>query len=183
MWASPIYLTFDFLLTRKQPAETMEEIADFCGQHNPHLICDEVFAMSVYGSPDISEAVQFKSALAFNFDDKINPQNIHVAYGMSKDFCATGFRLGVLSRNEGLITAVSTISQISWLLLFRVRVDITFSVLGWVPYIVQDIRADMLTNVEFRIEFMEKNRHLLAEHSAILTAFLREHDIPHYTRV
>ncbi|GAW27425.1 putative PLP-dependent transferase [Rosellinia necatrix] len=85
---------------------------------------------------------------------------------MSKDFCAAGFRLGVLhSRNQGLITAVSTIS-----------------VLGWVPYLVQDIWADMLTDDAFRVNFMEKNRRLLKEHSAVLMAFLREHDIPYYTK-
>ncbi|KAI0444736.1 putative aminotransferase class I and II family protein [Xylaria telfairii] len=154
-------------LGRCYPVETLREIAGFCGQHDLHLICDEVFATSVYDNPEVPDAIPFTSVLALNLDDKINPRNVHVAYGMSKDFCATGFRLGVLhSRNEGLITAVYTIS-----------------VLGWVPYIVQDIWADMLTDDGFRVDFMEKNRRLLTEHSAILTAFLREHNIPYYTKI
>ncbi|KAI1078169.1 putative aminotransferase class I and II family protein [Whalleya microplaca] len=152
---------------RCYPVETLKEIAGFCGQHDLHLICDEVFAMSVYDNPEVPDAAPFTSALALNLDDKINPQNVHVAYGMGKDFCAAGFRLGVLhSRNEGLITAVSTIS-----------------VLGWVPYIVQDIWANMLTDDGFRVDFMDKNRRLLTEHSAILTAFLQKHDIPYYSKV
>ncbi|KAI1089146.1 putative aminotransferase class I and II family protein [Rostrohypoxylon terebratum] len=154
-------------LGRCYPVETLREIAGFCGQNDLHLICDEIFAMSVYDNPEVPDAVPFTSALALNLDDKINPQNVHVAYGMGKDFCAAGFRLGVLhSRNEGLITAVSTIS-----------------VLGWVPYIVQDIWANMLTDDGFRVDFMNKNRRLLAEHSAILTTFLREHNISYYSKV
>lgn len=90
--------------------DTLKKIAAFCGQHDLHLILDEAFAMSVYDNPEFPDAVPFTSALALNLDDKIQPQNVHVAYGMSKDFCAAGFRLGVLHpRNEGLITAVSTI--------------------------------------------------------------------------
>ncbi|KAF3059812.1 1-aminocyclopropane-1-carboxylate synthase 1 [Daldinia childiae] len=151
----------------KMLLETLREIAGFCGQHDLHLICDEIFAMSVYDNPEVPDAVPFTSVLALNLDDNINPQKVHVAYGMGKDFCAAGFRLGVLhSRNEGLITAVSTIS-----------------VLGWVPYIVQDIWANMLTDDGFRVDFMSKNRKLLTEHSAILTAFLQEHEIPYYSKV
>ncbi|KAI0023443.1 putative aminotransferase class I and II family protein [Xylariomycetidae sp. FL0641] len=154
-------------LGRCYPVETLEEIAGFCGQHDLHLICDEVFAMSVYDNPDVPDAIPFTSVLALNLDDKINPLNVHIAYGMSKDFCAAGFRLGVLhSRNQGLITAVSTIS-----------------VLGWVPYIVQDIWAKMLTDDGFRVHFMKKNRRLLREHSTVLTTFLQEHGIPHYARI
>ncbi|KAF2963107.1 hypothetical protein GQX73_g10470 [Xylaria multiplex] len=154
-------------LGRCYPVETLKEFARFCGQHDLHLILDEVFAMSVYDNPAVPDAVPFTSALALNLDDRINPQNFHVAYGMSKDFCAAGFRLGVLhSRNEGLITAISTIS-----------------VLGWVPYVVQDLWANMLMDDAFRIGFMEKNRQILTEHSAILTTFLRKHNIPYYTKV
>ncbi|KAI1803418.1 putative aminotransferase class I and II family protein [Daldinia bambusicola] len=154
-------------LGRCYSVETLRAIAGFCGQHSLHLISDEVFAMSVYGNPDVPDAVPFTSIVALDLDDKIDPRNVHVAYGMGKDFCAAGFRIGALhSRNEGLITAVSTIS-----------------VLGWVPYIVQDIWANILTDDEFRINFMSKNRRLLAEHSAILTAFLREHEIPYYSKI
>lgn len=69
--------------------------------------------MSVYDNPQVPDTVAFTSALALNLENEIKPQNVHVAYGMSKDFCAAGFRVGVLhSRNEGLITAVSTIRYI-----------------------------------------------------------------------
>ncbi|KAK2595099.1 hypothetical protein QQS21_007184 [Conoideocrella luteorostrata] len=154
-------------LGRCYPAETLKEIARFCGKHDLHLVCDEVFAMSTYENPDFPAAVPFISALSLNFEDEMNPHKVHVAYGMGKDFCIGGFRCGVLhSRNEGLITAVSTIS-----------------VLQWVPYIVQDIWASMLLDDKMRVGFMEKNHRLLAEHSSILTTFLKKHDIPFYAKI
>ncbi|KAI1463629.1 putative aminotransferase class I and II family protein [Daldinia caldariorum] len=150
-------------LGRCCPVETLREIAGFCGQHNLHLISDEVFAMSVYDNLEVPDTVPFTSVLALDLEDKIDPRNVHVAYGMGKDFCAARFRIGVLhSRNEA---------------------EFLFSVLGWVPYIVQDMWASILTDDEFRIDFMHKNRRLLAEHSEILTAFLREYDIPYYSKV
>jgi aspartate/methionine/tyrosine aminotransferase len=66
--------------------------------------------MSVYKNPHGTDLAPFTSVLSLDLSDYINPQFVHVAYGMGKDFCANGLRIGVLhSRNEGLIAAVSNI--------------------------------------------------------------------------
>ena len=75
-----------------------------------HLIIDQIFAKSVYNNPKACEAAPFTSTLSLDLSDRIDPQFVHIAYGMGKDFCATGLRVGVLhSRNEGLVRAVSSI--------------------------------------------------------------------------
>ncbi|KAK8017137.1 1-aminocyclopropane-1-carboxylate synthase [Apiospora marii] len=150
-----------------QPAETLREIASFCGRNNLHLICDEVFAKSGYDSPRGSEIAPFTSILAVDWGGCIDPHLVHVAYGMGKDFCATGLRLGVLhSRNPGLVKAVTSVC-----------------VFGWVPYVTQEMWADMLLDETFLTGFFAKNRAVLAEHCAILTSFLEQHEIPYYANV
>ncbi|EPE28208.1 PLP-dependent transferase [Glarea lozoyensis ATCC 20868] len=154
-------------LGRCYPAETLREIARFCTSHELHLISDEIFAISVYVNPQAANVTPFTSILELDLDDCIDRHFVHVAYGMSKDFCATGLRLGVLqSRNEGLIAAVSSIC-----------------VFGWVSYVTQDMWADILSDEQFLVDFKTKNRQLLAKHCSIMRSFLDQHGIPFYTNV
>ncbi|KAI5920330.1 putative acc synthase [Camillea tinctor] len=154
-------------LGRCYPAASLKEIARFCGRNNLHLICDEVFAMSVYHNSQAADLAPFTSILALELDDSIDRHLVHVAYGMGKDFSATGLRLGALhSRNEGLIAAVSSIC-----------------VFGWVPYITQDMWANILEDEQFRVDFLTKNREVLTKHCTILRSFLDQHGIPYYNSV
>ncbi|TRX91993.1 hypothetical protein FHL15_007090 [Xylaria flabelliformis] len=154
-------------LGRCYPAETLEEVARFCGRNNLHLICDEVFAMSVYKNPHGIDLAPFKSVLSLDLSRCIDPQFVHVAYGMGKDFCANGLRIGVLSsKNEGLMAAVSNICLVKW-----------------VPYLAQDSWAKMLEDRKFLDAFLTKNRRLLQEHCGIVTASLDQHEIPYYANM
>ncbi|KAI1407312.1 putative acc synthase [Hypoxylon sp. FL1857] len=154
-------------LGRCYPAETLEEVARFCGRNNLHLICDEVFAMSVYKNPHGIDLSPFASVLSLDLSDYIDPQFVHVAYGMGKDFCANGLRIGAFhSRNEGLMTALANTC-----------------ITKWVPYLAQDIWAKMLEDGEFLDAFLTKNRKLLQEHCGVLTEFLDQHKIPYYANI
>ncbi|KAH7384625.1 putative acc synthase [Pyrenochaeta sp. MPI-SDFR-AT-0127] len=154
-------------LGRCYPEETIKEIARFCGRNNLHLISDEIFALSVYDNPQAAAVTPFTSILALDLKDCIEHYFVHVAYGIGKDFCATGLRLGMLhSRNEGLIAAVSSIC-----------------VFGWVPYVTQDMWADILEDEQFLADFKTKNREVLAKHFTILRSFLDRFNIPYYNNV
>jgi aspartate/methionine/tyrosine aminotransferase len=97
-------------------------VARFCGSNNIHLISDEIFAMSVYENPRASHATPFTSVISLDLNDVIAPNLVHVAYGVGKDFCASGLRIGVLfSRNDGIIAAVSSIRQDAHFLLSVTR--------------------------------------------------------------
>jgi hypothetical protein len=52
--------------------------------------------------------------------------------------------------------------------------------LGWPPYLTQDIWAKMLENEKYTEGFFAKNQQGLAEGYAFSTKFLDEHGIPYY---
>ncbi|KAL2164912.1 hypothetical protein VTH06DRAFT_208 [Thermothelomyces fergusii] len=151
-------------LGRCYPAEAVKEIAGFCGRHGLHLISDEIYANSVFENPQGPSPVPFTSVLALDLDDRIDPNLVHVVYGASKDFCANGLRLGMLhTRNKGLLDVIAGTSM-----------------LGWPPYIIQDIWAKMLDNENFTRAFLMANRQRLADQYAFATRVLDEHGIPYY---
>jgi hypothetical protein len=57
------------------------------------------------------------------------------------------------------------------------------SIFGWVPYVVQDLWADILEDEKFLDEFILENRKVLAKHFTILRTFLEQHRIPYYSNV
>ncbi len=52
--------------------------------------------------------------------------------------------------------------------------------LGWPPYIVQDLWASMLENAEYTKNFMATNQRRLAAQHALATQFLDRHGIPYF---
>lgn len=101
------------LIFNPQPVETLKAIASFCNRHKLHLILDEIYAYSVFQNPSSLDAIPFTSILSLDLSTIIDTQLVHVMYGMSKDFCANGARLGVLaSRNEGLIGAMACLRYV-----------------------------------------------------------------------
>lgn len=59
-----------------------------CERHKLHLIGDEIYALSVWESPDLPDPVSFKSILSINAAQIMDPSRVHVVWGMSKvRFC------------------------------------------------------------------------------------------------
>lgn len=52
----------------------------FCQKHHIHFISDEVYAMSIYKTPDNANAVPFTSALAIDTTDLIDANLVHILY-------------------------------------------------------------------------------------------------------
>ena len=79
------------------PAQ-LEEIVAWAEQADIHLVLDELFALSVYGSATFTSAASLRPSLG----DKT-----HLVWAFSKDFAASGLRCGVLvSENEDVVRAV-----------------------------------------------------------------------------
>ncbi|KAK0108047.1 hypothetical protein ONS95_002871 [Cadophora gregata] len=94
-------------LGRCYPPSTLAALMKFSQQNHIHMISDEVYALTVYGTgdPDLPE---FTSVLSIDAEGLINVERLHVFYGMSKDFAAAGLRLGsLISRNALLRKAVA----------------------------------------------------------------------------
>lgn len=91
-------------LGRCYSRKTLEALLQFCQKYQIHLISDEVYALSVYGSGD---SIGFVSVLSIDpVPLGVDPALVHVLYGMSKDFAAAGLRLGCLiSQNQRFLQA------------------------------------------------------------------------------
>lgn len=60
----------------------------FCETNKLHLISDEVYALSVH-TPDDKDLPNFTSVLSFDPTGLIDPERLHVLYGMSKVLAQT----------------------------------------------------------------------------------------------
>ncbi|KAE8703666.1 1-aminocyclopropane-1-carboxylate synthase [Hibiscus syriacus] len=71
--------------------DTMRNIVSFVNEKTIHLVCDEIYAATVFSSPrfiSIAEIIQ-------DMDD-CNPDLIHIVYSLSKDMGIPGFRVGIV---------------------------------------------------------------------------------------
>lgn len=70
-------------LGRCYPQETLVELLRFAASKDIHLISDEIYALSVYKRQD-RPSENFTSIRSIDFTGLINPNQVHVLYGMSK---------------------------------------------------------------------------------------------------
>ena len=71
-----------------------------------HIIVDEIYALTVFNTKDGPEFVSVVNLLDNELGD-----DIHCLWGMSKDFCANGLRVGVLyTQNKALQQSIGNLS-------------------------------------------------------------------------
>ncbi|KAE8155256.1 pyridoxal phosphate-dependent transferase [Aspergillus avenaceus] len=151
-------------LGRPYSEEGLLEIARFCGEHDIHFVSDEIYANSVFDNGEEVQPPAFTSALSLNLDGIINPELVHVLYGMSKDFGVSGFRLGALvSRNENLIQAAFGLDLLSW-----------------PSYIAQDMWAGLLEDKPKTKYFLDANVQRLGDAYGNITEWLDAKQIDYY---
>jgi len=150
-----------------------------------HVVVDEVYASSEY-----YDVGPFVSALEWTPEDVLgeNPADaadvdadagggsswtledarramatrLHVVYGLSKDFCASGYRVGVLStRNEQIVRAMDNVAYFCC-----------------VPGPMQFAVAEVLEDEGWVDAFLEENSANLRDAHAALTAILAEANVP-----
>jgi len=115
----------------------------FCQTHHIHLLSDEIYAPTVFSSPD-PNTHPFTSVLALN--STIDPDLLHVIYGTAKGFIP-GLRIGALiTRNVALKKAYTSIVRFH-------------GVSG--PAVV--IAATMLEDQEWCEKFLELSRERIRE--------------------
>ena len=87
--------------------EELEAIVEWCATHHIHLVSDEVYATTIF-----NPKATFVSVVAVAASRGVDPNYIHVIYGLSKDFAMSGFRVGIFySRCAQLVKALSNISM------------------------------------------------------------------------
>jgi len=89
--------------------EELGAAIDFVREVGIHLLADEVYAQSVYGTAEGAEEFVSVSTLCKERGEPLGDQ-LHVMYGFSKDFCMSGIRAAVLySENAALHGAMGNI--------------------------------------------------------------------------
>ncbi|RSL58227.1 hypothetical protein CEP54_007885 [Fusarium duplospermum] len=95
------------------PRETLVALVRFCASKGIHLISDEIYALSVYGQEG-DELESFTSLRTIDTSGIIDPSQVHILHGMSKDYAAAGLRLGcVITQNQEFSKAVRAICRFS----------------------------------------------------------------------
>lgn len=83
------------------PRETLLAYCEFAQKWDLHLLSDEIYALSQFENAEKEREGtkrSFVSMLSVDIEKetRCEPSRVHVLYGMSKDFCANGLRLGVM---------------------------------------------------------------------------------------
>uniref|UniRef100_A0A7S0RJE5 Aminotransferase class I/classII large domain-containing protein n=1 Tax=Chlamydomonas leiostraca TaxID=1034604 RepID=A0A7S0RJE5_9CHLO len=91
--------------------ETIEAAIRWCMKHRIHLVSDEIYALSVWGegAPEFVSTEVVARALALDLprdQAEAVPQLVHTVFGFSKDWCASGLRVGVLHTRNATLLAV-----------------------------------------------------------------------------
>nr|AAM21683.1 1-aminocyclopropane-1-carboxylate synthase 2 [Persea americana] len=128
--------------------ETLKSIVSFINEQNIHLICDEIYAATVFSQPDfISISEILEEGITCNLD------LIHVVYSLSKDLGFPGFRVGVIySYNDDVVNCAREMSS-----------------LGLVSTQTQHLLSAMLSDEQFVDKLISESAERLASRHKMFT--------------
>ncbi|XAR70254.1 1-aminocyclopropane-1-carboxylate synthase [Bertholletia excelsa] len=78
--------------------ETLKALVRFVNEKNIHLVCDEIYAATVFKKPD------FISIAEIIEEEDCNRDLIHIVYSLSKDMGLPGFRVGIIYSYNDAVT-------------------------------------------------------------------------------
>ena len=134
---------------------------NYCNMKSIHLIVDEIYALSVFDN-DVNNDDKFQSVTTI-LENKLN-DNVHVIWGLSKDFGVSGLRAGFLyTQNKLLLASLSN-----------------FNMAFEVSNIVQEIYEDILSDHIFIKDYLALNSKLIQESYVLLTTGLNKLKIPFF---
>jgi 1-aminocyclopropane-1-carboxylate synthase len=148
--------------------ETVSEMLRWSLKNKVHYVSDEIYALSVYKNSN--STTPFTSALTYaqelvkngEFSQEQVDLYVHLIYGMSKDWCASGLRVGlVYTRNQPLHQAMMSLAGFSG-----------------ISNHTQHILAEVLSDESFTTDFVAQNSKLLENSYDALTEKLTSAGIP-----
>ncbi|GMP43637.1 hypothetical protein CsSME_00012919 [Camellia sinensis var. sinensis] len=132
--------------------DTLKSLVNFINERNIHLVCDEIYAATIFRPPhftSISEVIQ---------DMDSNDDLIHIVYSLSKDMGFPGFRVGIVySYNDEVVSCARKMSSF-----------------GLVSSQTQYLLAAMLSDDDFVRRFLDESSRRLECRHKIFTEGLKE---------
>lgn len=132
--------------------ETLRSLVSFVNEKNIHLVCDEIYAATVFSSPSFISISEIVTEMECNRD------LIHIVYSLSKDMGLPGFRVGVVySYNDAAVSCGRKMSSF-----------------GLVSSQTQHLLASMLLDEEFVGNFLVESSKRLAKRHHMFTEGLEQ---------
>ena len=146
--------------------EVIIELMKLCAKYNLHLISDEVYALSTWENDiDTKPAtVPFTSCLSVDTTGIISQSQVHVVWGVSKDFGSNGIRMGaVISRaNPQMHKAL-----------------VPGALYSMSSSLANHVYANILGDFEWIDNYLAENRSILKAHYEIVADWAQTHQIRH----
>ncbi|KAK9276092.1 hypothetical protein L1049_005623 [Liquidambar formosana] len=123
--------------------ETLRSLVSFINAKNIHLVCDEIYAATVFSQPGFISISEILEEMECNRD------LIHIVYSLSKDMGLPGFRVGIVySYNDAVVNCARKMSSF-----------------GLVSTQTQHLIASMLSDDEFVERYiLESAKRLATRH-------------------
>ena len=133
--------------------ETLHTLMNFINDKQIHLVCDEIYAATVFAEPGFISVAEMIQEM-----DHVNRDLIHIVYSLSKDMGLPGFRVGVVySYNDAVVTCARRMSSF-----------------GLVSSQTQSFLAAMLSDQIFVDNFLKEVSKRVAKRHLIFTEGLKE---------
>lgn len=131
---------------------TLRTLVTFINHKQIHLVCDEIYAATVFRSPKFISISEIVEEMECNLD------LVHVVYSMSKDMGLPGLRVGIVySYNDEVVSCGRKMSSF-----------------GLVSSQTQHLLASMLSDEEFTDRFLSENAKRLSSRHDSFTNGLKE---------
>ncbi|KAJ7004151.1 hypothetical protein D5086_007022 [Populus alba] len=128
--------------------ETLRSIVSFINEKNIHVVCDEIYAATVFSQPDFISIAEILQE-----DIECNLDLVHIVYSLSKDMGFPGLRVGIIySYNDAVVSCARKMSSF-----------------GLVSSQTQHMIASMLSDDEFVGKFIRESKRRLAARHRIFT--------------
>jgi 1-aminocyclopropane-1-carboxylate synthase len=138
--------------------DTLRSLISFINEKTIHLVCDEIYAATVFTSPtyvSVSEVIQ---------EMNCNLDLIHIIYSLSKDLGFPGFRVGIIySYNDQVVNCGRKMSSF-----------------GLVSSQTQHMLASMLSDEKFVDKFLLESSRRLSKRHEKFTKGLEEVEISRF---